>query len=93
MLQSAGSMTRPLRIILSPRAALTLTGSHLLLAAASLAFAVLMLLYVRLLHESVDRGAQWRAGAAAAAARVTGRRSDGPPAAVGLQTRYRAPGA
>lgn len=51
---------RSLRIVLPSHAVLEVTPWHLLLTCAAIAAAGLLTTYVRLLHDSVARGTQWR---------------------------------
>jgi len=54
-------VVRALRIALSPRATVTLTPSHLLVLLALVTAALLMGLYLALLHDAVERGVLARA--------------------------------
>lgn len=73
---------RALRIALSTRAAVTLTPSHLLVLLALVTAALLMGLYLALLHEAVERGVLSRAKLSAGAGTRPLAQLDGAPRSV-----------
>ncbi|HWH83330.1 MAG TPA: hypothetical protein VNU71_13960 [Burkholderiaceae bacterium] len=52
-----------MRVVLSPRSSVMLGFAHLVAAAAWIGAALVLLAYVQLLHDAVDRGARLRAQA------------------------------